>query len=524
MSTGNERADADPIADLKARVPTGFDDLAGKFVTKDGGIANTRGLLAAEDANVGSADRGGAYADQDVARARNGVVDRLQINPVRREQNGGLQCLLPSTFAIAGALHLPSDGKFLAQDTGMPRDALNSPFKTPHPVLFCIVLRTKVQLTSKLLKKRLCQSDKLPQDVAAGEHWLCGTGPGRQSARKGLTIGNSSDTTTATAVGDGGGKGGKRRMSEGGIDEDLKTRVAWLYYVEGMTQDEVAQKVGLTRARVLRILANARNDGTVQIRVTSRLSLCIELERQLEATWKLERAIVVPTPEDADSLYRIIGCQLGAFLSSAIEPGMNVGLGWGNTLTNAVSAIEPREADGVNVVSLLGGLTRVADVNPSEFAWRAADRLSAACHMMAAPVFAPDRVTRDALFRHAGIAEVMRRARMLDMAVLSLGDLTPHSVFSAYDLLSSDEIASLGNAGVVGDILCQFVNAEGEVVDHPVNDRVVSLKPEGIREARRIVIASGGWNKVTIMRAALKCLSPSVVITDEVVAERLAAG
>ena len=325
-------------------------------------------------------------------------------------------------------------------------------------------------------------------------------------------------------AGDGRPKGARHRVREGSIDENVKTRVAWLYYVEGMTQDEVAQKVGLTRVRVLRILANARSDGTVQIRVTSKLSHCIDLERQLEAIWKLERAIVVPTPEDAASLYRIIGRELGAFLSSAIEPGMNVGLGWGNTLTSALPAIEPRDADGINVVSLLGGLTRVADVNPSEFAWRAADRLSAACHMMAAPVFAPDQQTRDALFGHAGIAEVIRRARMLDMAVLSLGNLMPHSVFSTHELLSASEIASLGNAGVVGDILCQFVDSEGEVVNHPVNDRVVSLKPEEIRKARRIVIASGGWNKVTIMRAALKRLVPSVVITDEVVAERLVAG
>ena len=47
-------------------------------------------------------------------------------------------------------------------------------------------------------------------------------------------------------------------MADTDLAEDLKSRVAWLYYMEGMTQDEVAKKVGLTRARVLRILANAR--------------------------------------------------------------------------------------------------------------------------------------------------------------------------------------------------------------------------------------------------------------------------
>ena len=310
-------------------------------------------------------------------------------------------------------------------------------------------------------------------------------------------------------------------MNENHTDEDLKTRVAWLYYAEGMTQDEVAQRVGTTRARVLRILANSRNDGTVQIRVTTKLTRCIELERHLEKTWNLERAIVVPSPKDAENLYRIIGRELGAYLSGSLEPNMSIGLGWGQTLTNGLAAIEPKDANGINIISLLGGLTRVADVNPSEFAWRVADRLSAECYMMAAPVFAPDAETRESLLKHRGIGEVFDHAKNLDLAVLSLGDIAPHSVFSRYGLLTADEISSLERAGAVGDILCRFVNSEGEEISHPVNDRVMSLDPLNLREARRIVIASGGWQKVTIMRAALQCLSPAVVITDETVAERL---
>jgi transcriptional regulator with XRE-family HTH domain len=81
------------------------------------------------------------------------------------------------------------------------------------------------------------------------------------------------------------------------VSDDLKTRVCWLYYVEGMTQDEVAGLVGLTRSKVLRILANSRADGTVQIRVSSKISDCVELERKIEAQFGLERAIVIPSPQ-----------------------------------------------------------------------------------------------------------------------------------------------------------------------------------------------------------------------------------
>ena len=76
-------------------------------------------------------------------------------------------------------------------------------------------------------------------------------------------------------------------MSMSDTSEHLKTRVAWLYYVEGKTQDEIVSLTDVSRSRVLRILAASRRDGTVQIRVTNNLAKCVELERALEERWGL---------------------------------------------------------------------------------------------------------------------------------------------------------------------------------------------------------------------------------------------
>ena len=306
------------------------------------------------------------------------------------------------------------------------------------------------------------------------------------------------------------------------VSEDVKTRVAWLYHVEGLTQDEVANKVGLNRSRVLRILSAARLDGTVQVRVTTRLSHCVELERALEKRWGLTQAVVLPTPQDVAQLRTIIGAEVGAYISQALASNMTIGLGWGKTLSAAVPAIVPRNPDGIRVLSLLGGLTRVSDQNPSEFAWRVAARLGAECYMMAGPVFAPDPVTRDALAAHTGMSDIFLRARSLDMAIVSVGDLTPHSVFREYGLLTSEELASLERAGAIGDVLCHFVDGDGNIVDHPVNRRVLAVNPLDLRGTRNIVLASGGWHKLGVIRAALKLLLPTVLIVDELVAERLA--
>ena len=96
-----------------------------------------------------------------------------------------------------------------------------------------------------------------------------------------------------------------RRFADTGVeppDQDLKTRVAWLYHMEDMTQEAIAERLGLTRIRVVKLLAQCRRDGTVQIRVTGKLSECAALERDLESKFSIGEAIVIPTPDDASKI------------------------------------------------------------------------------------------------------------------------------------------------------------------------------------------------------------------------------
>lgn len=305
------------------------------------------------------------------------------------------------------------------------------------------------------------------------------------------------------------------------LNDDLRTRAAWLYYKEGLTQDQVAQELGLARTRVLRMLAAARLDGTVQIRVISKNSHCIALERDLERKFKLERAIIVPMPQKPEMVPEIIGSVLGEYLTDLLSENMTIGLGWGRTLSSCLPSIPQQQDAGLSVVSLLGGLTKVSKFNPSEFAWRLGDRLSAESYLIAAPVFAPDERTREALLSHPGIREVFRRSENLDVAIVSVGDLSPTSTFVSYGLLDKEEIVSLQRAGATGDVLCRFIDADGKIVDHEVNRRVVAVDPQALRASRKIVLASGGWHKLGIFKAAMKLLSPQVIITDEQVGERL---
>ena len=315
----------------------------------------------------------------------------------------------------------------------------------------------------------------------------------------------------------------KSSSNEVEFGDDLKTKVAWLYYMEGKTQDDISKALGLSRSKVLRILASSRQNGTVQISITTNLSRCVELERILESTIGLERAVVIPYCQNPEAEYADLGVALGSYVSDILEDNMSIGLGWGRTLSTSLAQIENRELRDLKVISLMGGLTRVNRLNLSEFAWRFADRLSAQGYLMAVPVLAPDSRTRDALFSHAGIHEIVEASKSLDLVIVTAGDLSPSSTVSQFSILEREDIASLQAAGAVGHVLYRFIDADGKVIDHPVNDRIMAIDPRDLGATRKIILASGGWRKYEAISAAMKLLKPHVLVTDEGVAERLVA-
>ena len=311
-----------------------------------------------------------------------------------------------------------------------------------------------------------------------------------------------------------------------GLDDHTsqqRTRVAWLYYVEGLTQEQVAKKLDLTRLKVVRILAQCRDEGIVQIHINSKLAGCVELEQKLERTFALDQAIVVPTPQNSDSLDAIIGNATGHYLSANLKNGMTVGVGWGRTLQSSLRSIETRPLKDVTVVSLLGGLTHATAVSPSEFAWRFADLLGAECYYVAAPAFTSDEATRASLLEQRGLQEVFERASRLDMAVVSVGDIADTATIFDYGLVGQEDLISLRNAGAVGDVLCHFLMPDGSLVDHPLNRRVMACDPTTLQNIPKVILASGGIEKVPIMRATLALTKAKVVVTEEATAAALVA-
>ena len=182
-------------------------------------------------------------------------------------------------------------------------------------------------------------------------------------------------------------------MKAGMEDDAVAVRAAWLYYMEGLTQDRVAEQLGLTRLRVNRLLSDARASGLVQITLNTRLASCLAVEAELKASCGLQDAVIVPTPQDPALVPVLLGRAAGEFLSRHLESNRvrSIGVGWGATLRETIRFVKPGAGPDINVNSMMGGLTRGLEINTFETAAALAARLGGRCSYLAAPLYAGSR-------------------------------------------------------------------------------------------------------------------------------------
>lgn len=303
--------------------------------------------------------------------------------------------------------------------------------------------------------------------------------------------------------------------------ERLRARAVWLYHVEGRTQNEIANLLGVNRVAVVRMLADARLRNEVRITISAPLADLVELERHIEERYGIERVVVAPMGEQQGDPTKVIAAAAGSIISGMMRANMTVGVGWGRTLYNTLPFIAGSTLDNFRVVSLLGGIAAARRFNPAEFAWQFAELFQGEGYLVPAPAVVDSPETKHALLERCGLAATFEMASSLDVALLSVGGISQITTSYRTGYLSEADRRSLIDAGAVGDVLYNFIDRDGDIVDHEVNGRVISADLSSLRLCGQRILISGGQEKQIAIRAAIRTLAPTMLITDEVTARSL---
>ncbi|MEM9220975.1 MAG: sugar-binding domain-containing protein [Pseudomonadota bacterium] len=304
------------------------------------------------------------------------------------------------------------------------------------------------------------------------------------------------------------------------LSEQLTVRVAWCYYRLGLTQQEVAARLGITRVRVNRQLAEARRRGIVRITVTSKLAENIELEERLKSVFGLDDAHVVLGLADDAANAEILGDVAAEILGPQLVDGSTIGVGWGMTLRALASAMPERPLPRAAVVAMLGSLTRRSSIDAFEAATALAHRLHAECFYMPGPLICDSAKVRKAIESQPLVVDIKERAQGADVALFSVGGLDSGTIRQA-GLIDAEQLNSVRSAGAIGNFLGHYVDCHATIVDHPINDRVLGTRPDEIVTINKRVMVSGGATKVPVLRALLQHGLITELVTDQASAQAI---
>ncbi|MEO8849829.1 MAG: sugar-binding transcriptional regulator [Casimicrobiaceae bacterium] len=300
-------------------------------------------------------------------------------------------------------------------------------------------------------------------------------------------------------------------------DAQIEVRAAWLYFMEGHTQAAIARRLGTTRLRINRILVDAQRSGLIGITLNAELTSCIALERALVRDFALDTAVIVPTPADDKLVPVVVGRAAAGFVGHHLQTHRTrgLGIGWGLTLREMARHMPFGRYPDLSVCSMMGGITHGIEVNTFDLAAEVARRLRSQCRYLVAPVYASSAASRDAIMAQPVFGDALARVAACDVAVLSIGDVTRRSMLVRHALPDDVRLAGLRAAGAVCDIIGQFIDAAGRLVDHPLNRRAIALPLRELASIPTVVFAAGGRHKVRAIAAALRAGFGSVLVCDE---------
>lgn len=309
-------------------------------------------------------------------------------------------------------------------------------------------------------------------------------------------------------------------------DQSVLVKAATLYYLEGKSQAEVAAEIGVSRSNVSRVLAAARDQGIVDIRINDPFGRAEGLEDELRSRFNLRECRVANSTPRSDDMNRV--GELGAeWLMENLPTRGGLALSWGSTIQAVVDRLTPEPIHKMlEVFPLVGGLSIVDSARDGNVLVRSlALKLGATHRSLHAPAIVESMTTRDAFLAEPSIKSVLTEASKSQLAMVGIGSVgsgVSQTILKAMSL-TPQELTQFHRAGPVGDCCTRYFDKDGKPVDSVASDRVVGIDLESLRSIPTIVGVAVGAAKASGVHGALSGGLLDILIIDSALAETLLA-
>jgi DNA-binding transcriptional regulator LsrR (DeoR family) len=305
---------------------------------------------------------------------------------------------------------------------------------------------------------------------------------------------------------------------------EFLSRVASLYYEEGMTQQRISEELGYSRSAISRFLTAARSAGVVEIRVHHPLQRDLELESRIRETFTLETVRILKgyNWEYVRMLPRL-GALGARLVEERVQDGMLLGVSWGTAVFEIVNALRPPYLPNLTVIHMIGALgTPDPQIDGGELARSYARAFGGRYRIFPAPALVESPQVQAAIMQERPIRDILDLARKVDIAVLGIGTTDPAmSSFVRAEYLTPKEVSEIAEAGAVGDVCAAHFDIQGNILDIDIMARVVGVSDADMMKIPFRLGVAGGAIKAPAILGALRSGLLTALITDDLAARKV---
>lgn len=306
-------------------------------------------------------------------------------------------------------------------------------------------------------------------------------------------------------------------------DMSILLKVAELYYLDRMNQNDIARIIGVSRPSISRMLEEAREKGIVKITIEAPFERNNLLMNQLKEKFDLTEIVVVKGIGDYTHDNDNIGRASADYLSNIISDSKLLGISWGVTVQHMVKHFPAmEELKNVQVVQLTGSLGPNGTVmDGNELVFRLAQKLNARHEFFNAPAFVGSEPLQKELLQQPQIMMNLGLGRKMDIAYSGIGNIeaTRNTLVSS-GILDNQDLNDLIAAGAVGTMIGRAFNIEGKEIKYR-NQFPISSSLDSLRSAPLSIGAACSKNRAKATLGAINGNLINVLICDEALALEL---
>ena len=299
--------------------------------------------------------------------------------------------------------------------------------------------------------------------------------------------------------------------NEFSYEDKLLTKVAWYYYIEGYTQQEIGEYLNIPRLRVNRLLDKARKAGIIQFSVREGDSKRMIVERELITQFGLKDAFVVPSPINEQDINESVAQAAAMYIHERLDKSGYINMGYGDTSSRILNHLANICEFPVNVVSLTGGVNYYLPNTRSSI-------FNAKLYLTPAPLLMASEDIVKAMEQEPSVKQIRHMATLAQMSIVGIGGVDSNATLLTNGTLNHSDVLLLSMQGAVGDMLCHFIDKDGNVIQSSLERRLMSTPLEQLKEMSNSIGVAGGSTKSEAILAALKGNYLDVLITDETTA------